>query len=145
MPTGSPYPWYLTSESLDDPHKRIIDFVGSFRQGKVEWGPTCDEIGAALGINKATSRQMVDRLLRSGYLVKPGGKSRMFARTLRVSTDAERRKALTEGWVFKIRGLPKEEMQAALLAAETVRQEGRTFGDGFLSVREEPETKEAVP
>ena len=140
MPTGSPYPWYLTSESLDEPHQRIIDFVAKFRTLH-EWGPTCDEISKGVAINDSTARQMTDRLLRSGYLIRPGGNTRMFARTLRISTDIERRKALLEGWVYKLKELPKEELDAALLAAETVRLEGRSMA-GPVKVEE---AKEAVP
>ena len=130
MPTGQPYPEYLTSESMDEPHRKIVDYVEHFRKLH-EWGPTAAEITAGVGSNIATVRTMMERLLRSGYLVRPGGSARTHTRTLRVAKADERGAALLEGWLAKLRVLPKEEKRAAVEAAEKVRHEMReAAGEG---------------
>ncbi len=122
MPTGSPYPWYLTSESIDESHNRIVAFVDEYRATH-EWGPTVDDIAKGTGAKVNTVRQAVDRLIRSGYLVRPGGKQTSFARTLRKSTEEEKQTILVNAWVHKLKELPAEERRAALDAAFRVNTE----------------------
>ena len=123
MPTGNPYPWYLTSESIDEEHSRIVAWVEEFR-AKHEYGPTSDEIAKGTGGKVQTVRTMVERLLRSGYLTRKTGSS--FVRTLRKATAEEKQKVLLQGWVEKLEGLPEEERRAALMAATKLLQDAKS-------------------
>lgn len=126
MPTGRDYPEYLTSESLDEQHRRVIDFVKKFRKEK-EYGPTTHDIANGLGEGFGQVRKLVARLERSGYLMRPD----KIYRALRVARDEEHIEKLHEVWLARVRALPVEEKKALLVAAEKLRDEMRaSAGEG---------------
>jgi hypothetical protein len=126
MPTGHDYPEYLTSESLDDRHKAIIEFVADFRE-RLEYGPSAHEIAEGTTIPLGSVKNMVERLIRSGYLVRPIN----VYRALRTARGDEHLVALQAAWLARVRALPVEEKKALLEAADKLRHELRAeVGEG---------------
>lgn len=118
MPIGKAYPELLTSESLDEQHKKVLAFVAKF-QAEKRYGPDYDQIADGTGINYSTARSVVLRLLKSGYLVRPDGVSR----ALRCASEEEHGATLREAWMTRLRALPVEELSAVTYAAGKVNAE----------------------
>ena len=118
MPTGTPYPEYLTADSYDEAHQAVVAYVRKFRAAK-GCGPTASEIAEAIESSVATVRMQVDRLVRSGYLMRTEG----LYRSLRPAEEQERASILIDAWCYKLKELPAEERLAAVKAVDKIRHE----------------------
>jgi SOS-response transcriptional repressor LexA len=111
-------PELLTSESLDADHRAIIDFIVKYRQTH-EYSPRIDEIAEGVGQVFGTVRQRIERLIKSGWLIKPDN----VYRAIRPSRPEERSGSLERAWLEKLRALPLEERHAACRAAVKIDRE----------------------
>lgn len=112
------YPDLLTSDTIDDAHRKVVDFVRDFQRTK-GYGPKVEEIANGTGLVFATTRDHVRRLEKSGFLVRPDG----IYRALRVARDDEHKEVLHKAWLERLRKLPPEELHAAVAAATQVKAE----------------------
>jgi Mn-dependent DtxR family transcriptional regulator len=69
-------------------HKALRYISGHIRAKKIS--PSLDEIAAALGVQKASARQFVERLRRKGMLTAAPGRYRNLMLTLRGSRIANK-------------------------------------------------------
>jgi len=110
MPTGKAFPEFLSE--LDERHASVLRAIERFRT-EHEYSPTARDVAEMVHYPLSSVRVMIDRLVASGFLVRPNG----LARAIRPARDGEREKTLADAWEKRIAELSRDEQRAVVIAA----------------------------